>query len=49
MILRVFKNISEWLGHRVAIRELQRLDDQALTDIGVTRDGIPRAVARGLR
>ena len=50
----VFAGLSRYLlakaeerGYRRAIRELQRLDNQTLTDLGITRGEIDHAVRNG--
>ncbi|HWP15555.1 MAG TPA: DUF1127 domain-containing protein [Xanthobacteraceae bacterium] len=43
-LLRAF---AQWRRHRIAIRELSGLDDRALSDIGLNRTMVRRAVHTG--
>jgi len=43
-LLRAF---AQWRRHRIAIRELSGLDDRALSDIGLNRTMVRRAVYTG--
>jgi uncharacterized protein YjiS (DUF1127 family) len=46
-IARVLKMVAEERGRRRAIRELRRLDNHSLADIGIKRGEIERAVRYG--
>ncbi len=45
--LAPFRRLRAWRSHRLAIRELERLDDHLLADIGLDRGQI-RYVVEGL-
>jgi uncharacterized protein YjiS (DUF1127 family) len=47
LIYRLGQSIARWRQTRNSMRVLERLDDRALADIGITRSEIYSAVRRG--
>jgi uncharacterized protein YjiS (DUF1127 family) len=48
MFLSFFRLIRAWSGYRAGLRQLSRLDDRELSDIGIGRSDIPRVAREGL-
>jgi uncharacterized protein YjiS (DUF1127 family) len=46
-IAATFRRFAEWQDARSAMRQLSRLPDAALKDMGITRNEIPGAVLHG--
>jgi uncharacterized protein YjiS (DUF1127 family) len=42
MFLSLIRFIQSWKRYQSSLRELNRLDDRALADIGISRSDIPR-------
>lgn len=42
MIASIFRFLKSWRRYNTSLRELSRLDDRALSDIGISRSDIPR-------
>ncbi|MGH6770748.1 MAG: DUF1127 domain-containing protein [Xanthobacteraceae bacterium] len=42
MFLSIVRFIQSWKRYQASLRELSRLDDRALADIGISRSDIPR-------
>jgi uncharacterized protein YjiS (DUF1127 family) len=42
MIVAIINFINAWKRYNASLRELYRLDDRELADIGITRSDIPR-------
>ena len=44
----MFPTFAEWRRYRRAERELEAMSDRELTDLGIARPDIPRAVRGGI-
>ncbi len=49
MLTQLFSGFRRWLAFQVVVREMERLDDHALNDIGVLRGDIRSAIGGGVR
>lgn len=49
MLTQLFGDLRRWLKLQSAVREMERLDDHALNDIGVMRGDIRAAIEKGAR
>ena len=43
-VIRYFKYLSTWRQHRITIKQLNRLSDKHLRDIGISRDDIDQLI-----
>jgi uncharacterized protein YjiS (DUF1127 family) len=48
MLLAIVRFLQDYREFNRNLRELSRLDDRELADIGITRGDIPRVAAAGL-
>lgn len=49
MLAQLFGDFRRWLELQAVVREMERLDDHALNDIGVVRGDIRSAIEKGVR
>ena len=49
MLAQLFGDFRRWLAFESVVREMERLDDHALRDIGVMRGDIRSAIGKGVR
>ena len=49
MLAQLFGDFRRWLELQAVVREMERLDDHTLNDIGVMRGDIRAAIETGLR